>query len=240
MQLHVNSSLPRAGSELLQVLLSQHPDVYTSATSPLLEYWYGAYSNFGLAEVKSQEPHKMKQAFMNFCRKGTEGYYEALTDKPVIVDKSRGWLEYADWLWDVFPDTRIVCMTRKVDDIIASLERIYQQNPGHPETRELPKTARERAQFWKQPGSKPLGLAMQRLSDRQSRGRDDRILYLSYDNLVDNPIQAMKRVFVHLNLNPIEVDPNNVVKAVPEDDSHYGIFGKHEVHPKVERRTNTH
>lgn len=233
MIIHCNSSLPRSGSELLQALLAQHPDVYASPTSPLLEFWYGAYSNFGMAEVKSQNPHAMKQAFSGFCREGAKGYYDVLTDKPVIVDKSRGWLEYADWLWDVFPDARIVCMTRKIEDIVASLERIYKAHPGHPETRGLPKTAEARAAYWTAPGKPPLGLALQRIHDRQSRGRDTRILYVPYNNLVGDPIGTMKSVFVHLNLNPIEVDPNNVQKSVPEDDSHYGIFGKHQLRPAV-------
>ena len=122
-QMHVNSSLPRSGSELLQALLSQHPLVYASATSPLLEYWFGAYKNFDLPEVKSQNQLLMKKAFCSFCHSGAHGYYRALTDKPFVIDKSRGWLEYAEWLWDVFPNAKIVSMVRKVEDIVASLEK---------------------------------------------------------------------------------------------------------------------
>ena len=72
---HVNSSLPRSGSELLQCLLMQNPEIYASVTSPLLEYWYGAYGNYDIAEVKSQPKELMKNAFTNFCRSGTFGYY---------------------------------------------------------------------------------------------------------------------------------------------------------------------
>ncbi|NHW78511.1 sulfotransferase, partial [Escherichia coli] len=45
-KLAFNSSMPRSGSELLQGLLSQHPDICAGTTSPLLEYVYGAYKNF--------------------------------------------------------------------------------------------------------------------------------------------------------------------------------------------------
>jgi sulfotransferase len=233
---HVNSSLPRSGSELLQALISQHPEIYASATSPLLEYWFGAYGNFTLPEVKSQEPKGMAAAFTGFCRAGAKGYYEALTDKPVVVDKSRGWLQYAEMLWDVFPDAKIVCMTRKVDDIIASLERIYRANPMHPETRHLPKTAEQRAQSWMQSGSLPLGLALDRIRDRQARGEDERILYVDYDNLVAYAVPVLHEVFAHLHLDPIDVDPMHVTKGVPEDDSHYGIFGCHKLRGKVAKQ----
>lgn len=233
MVLHANSSLPRSGSELLQALLSQHPDVYASATSPVLEYIYGAQGNTLLPEVRSQDTNAMKAAFRGFCKQGTIGYYSALTNKPVVVDKSRGWLEYAELLWDAFPDAKILCMVRDLDEIVASLERIYQANPGHPETRNLPKTAAARKDMWLSPDSVPLGLALRRIHDRQAKGPDSRIAYIRYGDLCAQPIQIMQQVFAHLQLPSFDVDPNNVAKAVPEDDSHFGIFGSHVVHPTV-------
>ena len=50
----------------MQALLGQHPEVYASATSPALEYCYGALANFGLAEVKSQDATLMKDAMDGF------------------------------------------------------------------------------------------------------------------------------------------------------------------------------
>lgn len=231
MNFHVNSSLPRAGSELMQALLAQHPEVYASATSPLLEYWFGAYSNTQLAEVKSQDPQTMKDGFDGFIKEGIRGYCEALTDKPVYVDKSRGWLEYAEILWELYPDAKIVSMVRPVEDILASLEKIYQENLAHPETRSLPKTVESRKQHFLQ--NVPLRLALDRINDRMDKGQDSRILYVEYDDLISKPIQTMNKVFAHLELPPHEIDPNNIVKSVEEDDSHYGIFGCHKLKPTI-------
>lgn len=55
-RLFFNSSMPRSGSELLQVILHQNPLIYASSTSPLLEYQFGARNNYNLPEVMSQEP----------------------------------------------------------------------------------------------------------------------------------------------------------------------------------------
>lgn len=231
LNLHANSSLPRSGSELLQALLSQHPDVYASATSPLLEYFYGAMGNTQIAEVKSQP--NMREAFAGFCREGARGYYQALTDKLTAIDKSRGWLQYAEVLWEAYPDARIVCMMRDPEQIVASLERIYQANPGHPETRGFPQTVGARRAMWLHPDSKPIGLALNRLAERQAKGPDSRIAYVRYGDLCANPIGIMQGVFVHLQLPAFEIDPNNVTKAAVEDDSYYGIFGKHTVHQQV-------
>lgn len=232
-RLHVNSSLPRSGSELLQALLAQHPQVYASATSPLLEFWFGAQGNYGMSEVKSQDRDLMIKAFTEFLKGGSHGYYSAITDKPVIIDKSRGWLEHADLLWKIFPDAKMVTMTRNINDIIGSLERIYRANSGHPETRHLPKTAEQRAQFWTKSGGLPLGLALERLKDRQSRGHDNRILYVRYEDLCEDPIYIMRKVFTHLELDPIDIDRKNIRKAAPEDDSYYGIFGCHKLKPTI-------
>lgn len=231
--LHGNSSLPRSGSELMQGLLSQHPDVYASATSPLLEYWYGALGLYDIPERKSQNPILMKEAFKSFCREGAKGYYSKLTTKPTVVDKSRGWLEYGELLWGAFPDAKIICMLRSVDGIIGSLERLYRENIGHPETRQIPKTSDERAKYWLTSGSKPLGLALDRLNTRRKLGEDPRILYVNYEDLCKNPIEIMRMVFSHIGLKSIDIDRNNVTKGAPEDDSYYGIFGNHQLKPTI-------
>lgn len=236
MRLHVNSSLPRAGSELLQALLAQHPDIYASATSPLLEYWYGAMSNYTLPEVRAQDPQGMHTAFRGFCAYGAHGYYNALTDRQVVVDKSRGWLEYADLLWEVFPTARIVCMTRDVDAIIASLERAYQAHPMHPDTRALPRDAQARRAAWLRPDAKPLGLALTRLRGRRAKGPDSRIKYVDYDDLVAQPVRIMRGVFAHLGVDEIDIDPDHVSKAVPETPGVFGIFGDHSLRPTVGTR----
>jgi sulfotransferase len=233
MHIHANSSLPRSGSELLQALIGQHPDVYASATSPLLEFWFGAQTNFNLSEVKSQPKTLMVNAFQGFLKNSAEGWYKELTSRPTVVDKSRGWLEYAELLWRVYPDARIICMVRSIDKIIESLEKIYRKHPGHPETRHLPKTAQKRAEYWVQSGSKPLGLALERIRDRRSRGPDARILYVEYRDLTHDPVGIMREVYKHIDVTPFDINPNKIEKSAEEDDSYYGIFGNHKILPQV-------
>src|ERR1700761_6660578 len=86
------SSMPRAGSTLLQNILAQNPEIYTTPTSGALELVYGARLNYTeMPEFKAQDAKQMKKAFLAFSRCGLEGYYRALTDCPYVVDKSRGW-----------------------------------------------------------------------------------------------------------------------------------------------------
>ena len=88
------SSLPRAGSTLLQNILAQNPDFYTTPTSGLIEMLYrsrNAYSDS--PEFKAQDEETMKKAFMGYCRGGLEGYFKDITDKKYIVDKLKTLIE---------------------------------------------------------------------------------------------------------------------------------------------------
>ena len=61
------SSMPRAGSTLLQNILAQNPDFYVTPTSGLLELIFGARANYtNSPEFKAQEDVAMKKAFLAF------------------------------------------------------------------------------------------------------------------------------------------------------------------------------
>ena len=65
------SSLPRSGSTLLSNIVGQNPEFHVTPTSGLLDLLYVARGQFS--------------------RGGLEGYAAALTNKPWLLDKSRGW-----------------------------------------------------------------------------------------------------------------------------------------------------
>jgi len=54
----------------------------------------------------------MKKGWLNFCRQGMEGFFNGITDKKYVVDKSRGWGIYYDFLNTFYPNPKIVCMIR--------------------------------------------------------------------------------------------------------------------------------
>ena len=87
-----NSSLPRSGSTLLQNILGQNPDFYVTPTSGVLELVFAARANYtDSPEFKAQDHQLMKDAFLGFCKEGVEGFFNSITDKKYVIDKSRGW-----------------------------------------------------------------------------------------------------------------------------------------------------
>lgn len=221
------SSLPRSGSELLQVLLSQHPEIYASTTSPLAEYWFGAYKNFSLPEAKSQNQIIMERALKGFLKEGAIGYYSQITNKRVVVDKSRAWAAYAELLWEIFPGSKMLCVVRPLSEILASFETIYRKNTMHPECTILPPNLENRIHYWLK--EKPLGLALNILTDRLEKRDHKNMVLLKYSDLCNDTINVMNQVFRIIGVDPFTINPDKIIKRVEENDSHFGIFGNHKV-----------
>lgn len=67
--LYFQSSLPRAGSTLLQNIMGQNPDFYVTPTSGVLELVYAARSNYSDSpEFKAQDTELMKKDFYLFVQ----------------------------------------------------------------------------------------------------------------------------------------------------------------------------
>jgi sulfotransferase len=232
-----NASMPRSGSELLQVILHQNPRIYGSTTSPLLEYQFAARGNYNLAEVKSQDPDLMQKAFIAMCGAMANGYYSELTDRPIVCDKNRGWSHYYEWVDQWYPMPKMICMVRDLRSIIGSMERKYRDNRHRPEGPDNPAalqnmTVEQRAAHWL--NSAPVGLALARTLDCFQRGVAKHMLWVRYEDLCADPEAAMRRIYEYVGEPYFEHDFNNLSKEVEEDDSHFGVFGQHTVRPRVE------
>lgn len=232
MRLIFNSSMPRAGSELLQVMLHQNPAIYGSATSPLLEFQFAARQNMNLPEVKSQPDSLMASAFLDMCNGMAQYYYSDITDRSIVCDKNRGWSHYYEWvgLWN--PEPKMICMVRDLRSIVASFERIYRKTRHLPVGTDNPAeirnmTVSDRVAYWLK--TQPVGLALQRTADAFQRGLGDKILFLRYEDLCNTPQPTMDMVYQFIGEPKFEHDFSNIVKQVLEDDSHFGVYGSHSV-----------
>ena len=227
-----NSSMPRAGSELLQVLLHQNPRIYGSVTSPLLEYQFAARGNYGLPEVTSQESQQQQAAFISMCRSMAKGYYEPITDRPIICDKNRGWAHYYEWVAQWNPDPKMICCVRDIRAIVASMERVYRKNRHRPNGVDNPAelegmTVMQRAEYWL--NTQPVGLALKRTQDTFQRGLGEKIHWVRYEDLCATPQAVLDGVYAYIGESPFKHQFDNIVKEVYENDSLYGIYGSHKV-----------
>jgi sulfotransferase len=231
------SSLPRAGSTLLQNIMGQNPDFYVTPTSGVLELVYAARNNYtNSPEFKAQDPSLMRSGFTRFCRDGVQGFFSAITDKPYVLDKSRGWGIHYGFLNEFYPDPKIVCMVRDLRGIFASMEKNFRKNQymdsGIVDHANMVGTTTEkRIDVWAQ--GQPVGLAIERLYQIFREGINEKMLFIKYEDLAEDPKREIQRVYEYLDVPYFEHDFDNVQQITKEDDSVYGIYGDHVIRTKV-------
>ena len=239
MKIFYNSSLPRAGSSLLQNILGQDPNIFVTPTSGLLELVYAARANFtDSPEFKAQDSETMSKAFLGFCKDGMDGYYKRITDKPYIVDKSRGWGIHYNLLKEIRgEEPKVVCMVRDLRAVYASMEKNFRKgflynNSVVNHANMTGTTTPKRIDIWAQ--SQPVGLAIERLQEMILQGIADKVHFIKFEDLCKNPALEIEKLYKYLDLPNYVHDFNNVEQITVEDDEVYGVFGDHKIRTKVE------
>ncbi|NBO22010.1 sulfotransferase [bacterium] len=232
------SSLPRSGSTLFQNIVGQNPDFYVTPTSGVLELVYAARGNYtNSPEFIAQDSELMRKGFLNFCHDGMLGFFNGVTDKSYVLDKSRGWGIHYNFLNSFYPDPKVVCLIRNPIDVFASMEKNFRNNQhkdsgivSHGEMRGT--TTEKRVEIWA--SSQPVGLAFERLYQIIREEIERKMLVIKYENLCKQPQVEMNRFYNYIGLPNYNHDFDNVEQITVEDDDVYGIYGNHTIRKKIQ------
>jgi sulfotransferase len=125
-----NSSMPRAGSTLIQNILGQNPEIHTTPTSGVFEMLTSSRTIFSDSlEFKAQDESQMMSGFKGYLKSALYGFYEPLTDKPYVIDKCRGWNSEWEFVNAFDPNPKMICMIRDIRSVYSSLEKKFRKNP---------------------------------------------------------------------------------------------------------------
>jgi sulfotransferase len=231
------SSLTRSGSTLLQNILAQNPNIYSSPTSGLLDLLGAARNVYTTVdEFKAQDDTVMKKAMKGFYADGMFGFYNNITDRKYVIDKSRGWGVNYEFINSFYPNPKIICMIRDPKDIYTSMEKAYRKNPereaGIVNALELKGTTVEK-RLSIYANNPPTGLIFDRIKDIIQQKLDKHMLFIKYENLTLNPEEQIKRVYNYLEIPYFKHDFNNVEQFTHENDRIHGIFGDHKIKPQI-------
>jgi len=227
------SSLPRAGSTILQNIMGQNPDFYVTPTSGVLELLYAARANYTESpEFKAQDNQLMLNGFRSFCKEGFAGFYNGITDKKYVIDKSRGWGIHRDFLEFFYPEPKIICMVRDLRDVFCSMEKNFRKSqhladPIVNHTQLIGTSTPKRIDIWAQ--SQPIGMATERLSEVIRQGYDSKILFVKFEDLCMYPETEMSRIYKYLEIPYYKHDFDNIEQITQEDDAVYGIHGDYTI-----------
>lgn len=237
-QIFYNASLPRSGSTLLQNVLMQNPDIYSTPTSGVIEFLLQARSIYSNGDAfRAQDQELMKKGFQGFCKAGIYGFFDAITDRPYVVDKSRAWtgnFRFADFFE---PNPKVIVMVRDLRAIFASMEKNYRKNPDKDpnivngaELKNMTTDSRL-VHFSVVP---PVGPSMEWLKDLITQNLDSKVLFIRFEDFTIDPDKEMRRVYQYLNLPYYKHNFTNIEQLTHENDVIHGIFGDHQIQSKIQ------
>lgn len=227
------TGLPRSGSTLMCQLLGHHPQIYSpghsSPLSQLLDSFRASLSDnpFLLAQLDVDFDLTYKR-MLNALRGLVNGWF-AETDKPVVVDKNRGWLRMIETVDLLDPEFRMIVCIRDLRQIFGSVEAQHQKTllldfPDHM----APHSAFARGDMLFGPEGVIGGplKSIDFLRDVDDRLKD-RLCYVSFEALVNQPAEIMGTIWKWLGLNDATFDPDNLTVRPHESDSYYRFKYRH-------------
>lgn len=125
MTTHYLAGTPRSGSTLMANVLSQHPEVHVTGTSPLfgsVDALVNALSAIPEIVGELDRTPGTYDRYLDAVRSFMAAWHSYI-DAPVVVDKHRGWLSRYALTQQLDPSSRTVVCVRDPRDIVASLER---------------------------------------------------------------------------------------------------------------------
>lgn len=228
------SGLPRSGSSVLSSMLNQHPDIFASTTSPvvdLLEIVMNNWSNISAALIN---PNSKQKA--NIIKGMINGAYEHI-EQPMIIDKNRLWPRYSALMQEVTEQRpRIICTVRSIPDILASYILLIRRNA--PRITWIDQDLLNQKQLindhnrcrilWEKYVNHPYNS----LLIGRNLGIAD-MLWIEYDDIVNHSQDTMDKICKFIGIDNHTVNLNNLQPMDENDQFHGGIQGLHEVRPTM-------
>lgn len=246
------TGLPRAGSTLLCQLLAHHPDIQCEGnSSPLCNTLLGmrrmvSDDTFFLSQLDNS--FESSYAHLGSAMQGFLRGWNRDCGKKVVIDKNRAWLHAVETLLYIEPEAKLIVCLRELGQIYGSIEAQHQRTillDFIDHLADFDRFGRADMLFAK---DKAIGSPLTSIHAVPDLPRhvQQRLYFLRFEDLVENPVHCMSAIFEWLGLPPCEIDPERLNMGAQESDSHYhmkymhkqaGRIGKparHELAPRIQ------
>jgi len=238
-KVYFQSSLPRSGSTLLQNILGQNPSIYPTSTSGVIDLILGSRIGYNKnEEAKSMDKDLWRSIYYSFCRGGLESISNSITDRSIVIDKSRGWIGYYNLLNEIYPNPRIIVLVRDLRAVFSSMEKKFRSNPDYDDgmlnnTEMKNITTEQRVITWA--NSHPIGHFLLKLYQSLIDGTSKNFYFLKYEDLCYNPDREIKGIYNFLNIPFFNHNFHNIPQITKEDDTVHGIYGDHIIRNSLDK-----
>ena len=236
------AGLPRSGSTMLSAILNQNPRFYSGPSSPVVPTMLAIEQSLTQDELFNAFP---KMDFARDLIKSVLDQYYSDTDKPVIFEKNRSWVNRMEYIQGYFgiENAKVLYPVRDISEILASFISMIKRNPTIVNGRlnfidqalvqqGIPLTDENRCKALANGGI--LGQSYEGLKKALAEGYHNNIHFIEYKELVNDPRGTMKKVYEFLGEPYYHHDFKNLKNIHQEDDARiYGFNDMHDVRPVV-------
>lgn len=235
--------LPRSGSTLLMNILQQNPLIYTTGTCPMPYMLEAANIQANsISEFVAMDQNIVSTGLKEFLRFGFEGWYQSLTDKPLVISKSRAWDMHLNSLFAIYDNPKFIVCLRDIRDIICSLEKLLFKNThtliGSSQDPLHLMPLDKRIEIYCTDAGANLGRPLQILQNHifeWMQKRPSNFFIFRWEDFNLDPVKSLKLIYKWLELPEYEHDLNNIEQSKQYEHDHvYKSLVDHKTRPKLE------
>ena len=236
--IHFCGGLPRSGSTLLMNLLQQNPRIFTTGTCALSEILGNNIIKSRYAETfQAMSTSDADKAMHGLIQGATRGWFEALTDKPVVISKRHGW----SGLFHLFPKSKFICMVRDPRDVVESFEKVNDR------TKALHTFSNSNAlmpamhvhekynYYFNEPNAFSMNLQTEvpRMMEVFKRDRNN-VIFVRYEDLTKDPMYMLSKIYSFLNELYYDHNLKNIEQSTlfEHDHAYFREKTDHKTHPQ--------
>jgi len=234
------TGLPRAGSTLLCQMLAMHPDIHCEGnSSPLCN------ALLGIRRMVSDDQFFLSQldnsfdagyAHLAFAMEGfLRGWHHDTGGKKAVVDKNRAWLHCVELLLQVAPEAKLIVCIRELGQIYGSIEAQHQKTilvDFIDHLADFDRFGRADILFAKDKAIGAPLISIHAVPDLP-KAVQERLYFLRFEDLVEQPVACMSHLYAWLGLAPFEINPEKLEIGIAESDSHYHMKYLHRQHGRI-------
>ena len=242
-QLHYCLGLPRTASSLIMNILNENPRIFTTGTC-CMPYFVDACQKRSneVSEFIALDKDVLNKSYINFLRQGMRGWYEAMTDKPIVFSKSRIWSEWFPTTFAIDPNSKYLVILRDLRDIICSFESLLWKHPqviyGDKEHPLHQESFEHRMEMYCTEGIANLGRPLHTLPHLMAvaQKNPNSFFFCKHEHFNEHPRETIQHIYQWLGEENFEHDFDNIPKPdYYEHDTVYRALVSHKTRTKLEK-----
>ena len=242
-QLHYCLGLPRTGSSVIMNILNENPRIFTTGTCAMTYFVKACQDQTQhMSEFIALDKDVLCKSYLNFLRQGMRGWFEEMTDKPIVISKSRTWAEWLPHTFAIDPNSKYLVILRDLRDIICSFDSLVWK---YPEIKfsfdDIPihfQSFEKRIEMYCTDNQSLLGRPLQFLPHvmEVAHKNPNNFLTLRYEDFNENPSEALQVIYKFLGEQNFEHDFDNIPKPdYYEHDTVYRSLVTHKTGTKLKK-----